>query len=118
MAAILGVVGVLLFGIFSVALWENIANYRRWGMMSGGVSRWILEYEAWFRASIGATALYVGDSPHDEPAFAFFENSVGVAHINRFADRLQHPPTYVTRNPGGAGFSEVALHLLRARRPV
>jgi HAD superfamily hydrolase (TIGR01484 family) len=60
-------------------------------------------------------ALYVGDSPNDEPAFEFFERSVGVANIHRFADRLLHPPTYVTRASGGDGFAEIARHLLRAK---
>ncbi len=62
-----------------------------------------------------ARAVYVGDSPNDEPAFAFFEHSVGVANIRSFADRLEAPPKYVTRRSGGEGFAELARHLLRAR---
>lgn len=59
--------------------------------------------------------LYAGDSPNDEPAFRFFEGSVGVANIRRFEAVLEHPPAYVTRREGGEGFAELARHLLRAR---
>jgi HAD superfamily hydrolase (TIGR01484 family) len=60
-------------------------------------------------------ALYVGDSPNDEPAFAFFENAVGVAGIRGFVDQMAHPPSYVTRGDGGAGFVQLAQKLIRAR---
>lgn len=59
-------------------------------------------------------ALYVGDSPNDEPAFAYFENSVGVANIRAFTDQLQAPPRFVTRQNGGAGFNEIARKLIRS----
>jgi hypothetical protein len=44
--------------------------------------------------------------------FAFFENSVGVANVARFAGRLAAEPKYVTRAAAGAGFAELAAHLL------
>lgn len=56
--------------------------------------------------------VYVGDSPNDEPLFEFFEHSVGVANIQKFLPRLKHPPRYVTREPSGAGFQELAALLL------
>jgi HAD superfamily hydrolase (TIGR01484 family) len=62
-----------------------------------------------------ARAVYAGDSPNDEPAFAFFERSIGVANIRRFAADLRHPPAYVTRGHGGDGFAELARRLIRAR---
>jgi HAD superfamily hydrolase (TIGR01484 family) len=58
-------------------------------------------------------ALYVGDSPNDASLFAFFANAVGVANVERFAGRLQAEPKYVTRASYGAGFAELAEHLLR-----
>jgi HAD superfamily hydrolase (TIGR01484 family) len=61
-------------------------------------------------------ALYAGDSPNDEPAFAFFTNSVGVANVLHFTDRLQHPPAFVTEASGGQGFAELAERLLRVRK--
>lgn len=67
------------------------------------------------KAATRRRAVYVGDSPNDEPAFAFFAHSVGVANIRTFADRLESPPAFVTRRRGGEGFAELARHLLRAR---
>jgi HAD superfamily hydrolase (TIGR01484 family) len=59
--------------------------------------------------------LYVGDSTNDEPMFAAFPISVGVANIVDFADRLQRWPRYVTSLDRGRGFVEVAEALLAAR---
>jgi HAD superfamily hydrolase (TIGR01484 family) len=59
--------------------------------------------------------LYVGDSTNDEPMFAAFALSVGVANIVDFAARLQRWPAYVTRLDRGRGFVEIAEALLAAR---
>ncbi len=59
--------------------------------------------------------LYVGDSTNDEPMFAAFPLSVGVANIVDFADRLQQWPAFVTRYDRGRGFVEIAESLLAAR---
>ena len=56
---------------------------------------------------------YVGDSPNDAPMFAFFVNSVGVANVERFADRMGDAPKFVTQASSGAGFAELVAHLLR-----
>jgi HAD superfamily hydrolase (TIGR01484 family) len=53
--------------------------------------------------------LFVGDSPNDAPMFSFFRNSVGVANARRFPG-LQ--PKFVTQADAGAGFQELARHLL------
>ncbi|MGH7865181.1 MAG: HAD-IIB family hydrolase [Candidatus Binataceae bacterium] len=58
---------------------------------------------------------FAGDSPNDAPMFAYFEHSVGVANVARFAGRLDAQPRYVTRGAAGAGFAELARHLLDAR---
>ncbi len=58
---------------------------------------------------------YAGDSPNDAPMFAFFENSIGVANVARFAGRLTAAPKYVTRGEAGAGFAELVSRLLGAR---
>lgn len=57
-------------------------------------------------------AIFIGDSPNDQPMFARFPHSVGVANIRRFADALRHPPLWVTRQEGGLGFCEMAATLL------
>ena len=55
---------------------------------------------------------FAGDSPNDAPMFAFFEHSVGVANVARFAGRIAAQPKYVTRAVAGGGFAELAAHLL------
>jgi HAD superfamily hydrolase (TIGR01484 family) len=59
--------------------------------------------------------LYAGDSPNDEPLFEAFPLSVGVANVRDEAHRMRHLPAYVTRARSGAGFVELAAHLLRLR---
>jgi hypothetical protein len=58
--------------------------------------------------------VFVGDSENDAPMFGFFDKSVGVANVRRFEGRLASPPKYVTREASGAGFVELARHLLDA----
>jgi 3-deoxy-D-manno-octulosonate 8-phosphate phosphatase KdsC-like HAD superfamily phosphatase len=57
--------------------------------------------------------IYVGDSLNDEPMFGFFPNSVGVATVRHYADRMTTPPRWVTQGSGGSGFVEIAEALLR-----
>lgn len=63
-----------------------------------------------------ASVIYAGDSPNDEPMFAAFPMSVGVANIRAFAHRLTHKPAYITKGHSGDGFAELADLLLRARK--
>jgi 3-deoxy-D-manno-octulosonate 8-phosphate phosphatase KdsC-like HAD superfamily phosphatase len=56
--------------------------------------------------------IYVGDSPNDEPMFGFFPNSVGVASVRDYLDRMTTPPRWITEGGGGVGFIEVADALL------
>lgn len=55
--------------------------------------------------------VYAGDSPNDAAMFAFFDSSVGVANVRRFPGLH---PKFVTDAEAGAGFAELAAHLLRA----
>jgi HAD superfamily hydrolase (TIGR01484 family) len=55
---------------------------------------------------------FIGDSPNDEPMFAYFPLSVGVANIRPFLPRLKSPPAYVTKAEAGDGFVEFAAMLL------
>jgi len=61
---------------------------------------------------VSAQFVFAGDSPNDAPMFGFFERSVGVANVLRFTGRLDAEPKYVTRAASGAGFAELAAHLL------
>ena len=56
------------------------------------------------------SALFVGDSPNDEPMFEYFKNSVGVANVKDF--ELLHPPQFVTHKERGEGFKELTDCLL------
>lgn len=56
-------------------------------------------------------ALFVGDSPNDEPMFRFFENSCAVANIDKFLSQIEHPPKFVASAPGGKGFAEIVKKL-------
>ena len=66
-------------------------------------------------AAGGGQVVFVGDSPNDAPMFAYFENSVGVANVRQFEALIADKPKYVTRAAAGAGFAELAEHLLRCR---
>ncbi|HQR10296.1 MAG TPA: HAD-IIB family hydrolase [Casimicrobiaceae bacterium] len=57
--------------------------------------------------------VFVGDSPNDAPMFGYFPNSVGVANVRPFLDRIATPPTFITRGEAGAGFVELTDYLLR-----
>ena len=63
--------------------------------------------------SMNRQVVYAGDSPNDAPMFGFFENSVGVANVRRFAGRLAVAPKFVTPAEAGSGFAELVYHLLR-----
>jgi hypothetical protein len=56
--------------------------------------------------------VFAGDSPNDQPMFAFFPHSVGVANVREMADFMQELPKWVTPSPGAQGFAELAGALL------
>jgi HAD superfamily hydrolase (TIGR01484 family) len=60
--------------------------------------------------------VFAGDSPNDEPMFAFFPNAVGVANVLDAAHRIKALPAWVTPSRASAGFVELAQVLLAARR--
>ncbi len=55
---------------------------------------------------------FAGDSPNDAPMFSYFDRSVGVANVARFAGALEAEPKYIPRGAAGAGFAELASYLL------
>ena len=56
--------------------------------------------------------VFVGDSLNDAPMFGGFAKSVGVANVEERWQELQHKPNYKTDAAEGAGFVELARHLL------
>ena len=59
--------------------------------------------------------VFCGDSPNDEPMFAFFPLSFGMANLSRFIDLLSHRPAWITEGECGARFCQVADLLCRPR---
>lgn len=59
------------------------------------------------------TVAFIGDSLNDQPLFNFFPNSVGVANVRRWEDRLNVKPTYITEASWGDGFREAIDFILQ-----
>lgn len=59
--------------------------------------------------------IFIGDSPNDEPMFAAFPRSVGVANVAPFLSTLTHRPTWITAGESGTGFVEFAMRLIAAQ---
>ncbi len=72
------------------------------------------ELQLKFEASQSLIA-FCGDSPNDEPMFAAFKNSFGVANVGRFKDQLKFLPTYICKHHSGEGFTELAEVLIAAK---
>ena len=62
-----------------------------------------------------ADIVFAGDSPNDQPMFAYFPNAVGVANVRAMADLMESLPAWVTPSAGSAGFAELAAAILAAR---
>jgi HAD superfamily hydrolase (TIGR01484 family) len=59
--------------------------------------------------------IFCGDSPNDEPMFRFFPLSFAMANIKDYLEIIEHKPAFITNQPGGEGFREVANLLLATR---
>ncbi len=57
-------------------------------------------------------ALFVGDSPNDEPMFRYFPLSAAPLNINDFFNMLRDKPAYVSSKGHGSGFAEIARTIL------
>lgn len=57
--------------------------------------------------------LYVGDSLNDAPMFKGFPNTVGVANVKQWWDKLPDKPRYLTDKEEGMGFVEMVDILLK-----
>lgn len=56
---------------------------------------------------------FSGDSPNDEPMFAYFPHSFAVANIQNFIQDIKNKPTYIASAKGGLGFAEIARQILK-----
>jgi hydroxymethylpyrimidine pyrophosphatase-like HAD family hydrolase len=62
-----------------------------------------------------ASFVFAGDSPNDQPMFAYFPHAVGVANVRDMAELMQDLPAWVTEGRGSHGFAELATALLEGR---
>jgi HAD superfamily hydrolase (TIGR01484 family) len=80
-----------------------------------GIKRAVLEATGVDVESERDRWLFIGDSTNDWSAFDYFPISVGVANVRDFLSRLKATPKFATREDRGAGFAEMAKHVLAAR---
>ena len=76
-----------------------------------------LAQELWgedLEQTLGSYA-YFGDSANDEPMFARFGLSIGVANVEAFLPRMEAWPSWICAGEGGDGFSEGVERLLALR---
>ena len=59
--------------------------------------------------------VFCGDSPNDEPMFAYFPYSAGVRNVLLCADHMIHLPAFIADSDGGQGFAEIADVILQCR---
>jgi len=59
-----------------------------------------------------ARYVFVGDSSNDAACFAAFATTVGVSNVSDHVAEMNVPPRYVSRAAEGAGFAEIAEHIL------
>ncbi|ODT66684.1 MAG: hydrolase [Pelagibacterium sp. SCN 63-23] len=75
----------------------------------------LLERLGYDPVQIGRMTAFVGDSRNDAPMFGYIRNSFGVANIRSVLDDLLTKPRWITQQPAGLGFVDVARALLAAR---
>jgi HAD superfamily hydrolase (TIGR01484 family) len=109
-------------------LWEITAQCERWGWdftystiqchiklptqgKAAGIRQVVKQYFPKIKPN---QILTVGDSPNDATMFdpEEFSNSVGVANVRHYQDRMEHLPAYVTELPEVGGFGEIVDRLL------
>jgi hydroxymethylpyrimidine pyrophosphatase-like HAD family hydrolase len=80
-----------------------------------GVLRFLSEQDGVSFQSVADTAVFIGDSPNDEPLFARFPHSIAVGNLRRFLPRLSCLPEYITDADSAEGFQEAVSVVLKKR---
>jgi HAD superfamily hydrolase (TIGR01484 family) len=110
-------------GVNSAELWEIASQCEQWGWgftystvqchikpLKQDKAQGILQVlKQHFSPLQTAQILTVGDSPNDASMFdrQLFSNSVGVANIQHYLDKIAHQPQYLTKLSEVAGFCEI-----------
>jgi HAD superfamily hydrolase (TIGR01484 family) len=97
------------FSSIHVNFWQG-----RFDKMTG-VRSFLAEEEGLGFDAVAERAIFIGDSPNDEPLFEAFPHSVAVGNLRRFLDRLSSLPEYITVADSAAGFCEAAAEIIRKR---
>jgi HAD superfamily hydrolase (TIGR01484 family) len=119
-------------GLDASDLWEIGAQCERWGWdftyssiqchiklssqnKASGIQQVLKQQFSGIKAS---QVLTIGDSPNDAAMFnpEIFPNSVGVANVQEYAERMGQLPAYITQLPEIGGFNEIVDLVLLARQ--
>jgi len=77
--------------------------------------RYVLEVDGAELENSLTNYAFIGDSPNDEPMFAFFPLSFGVANVRRFLENMKAHPRVICQGRCGAGFVETVNAILDAK---
>ncbi|MDR2536134.1 MAG: HAD-IIB family hydrolase [Treponema sp.] len=77
--------------------------------------RFLIRRFNWIPGIGDKEALFIGDSPNDEPMFVRFPLTCAVANIRRYESLIQHFPMFVASKECGGGFAEIAETILAKR---
>jgi HAD superfamily hydrolase (TIGR01484 family) len=121
-------------GLDASDLWEIKAQCDRWGMdftystiqchlklpsqsKASGIQQVLTKH---FPKIKSAQVLTIGDSPNDAAMFdpEIFPNSVGVANVREYLDKMDHQPAYITEQREVGGFVEIVDQLLQVWNPT
>ncbi len=61
-------------------------------------------------------AVFIGDSPNDEPLFEAFPTSIAVGNLRRYLRLIKRLPSFITEAESAAGFCEACRTILAKRR--
>jgi hydroxymethylpyrimidine pyrophosphatase-like HAD family hydrolase len=80
------------------------------------VERFLSRRFGWQSGAGDRELIFAGDSPNDEPMFARFPLSCGVANVKKYATLMNRLPAFVSSLDCGDGFAEIADTILAKRR--
>jgi len=66
-------------------------------------------------SDLARAALFIGDSPNDEPLFGGFAHSIAVGNIRAFLGKIRQLPEFITERDSAEGFTEAVRTILAKR---
>ncbi len=82
------------------------------------MSKVFIEKTLGIKNNLKDKVFFCGDSPNDEPMFAFFKKSCAVRNIEQFLPLINHKPQYISLEEYGIGFAEIADILISKRKNI